>query len=225
MPPQKIKAKSSQDLVPIKEIRENVIIMEDNSMRMILMASSLNFSLKSAAEQEAVIMQYQEFLNSLDFSLQFCIQSRRLNIEPYLDSLKEAEKKQVSELLKIQTAEYVTFVKNFVEMTQIVAKTFYIVIPFVPGAFGTTRAAGLAGAAGGIFEKFFGKKTNKQKFEENKFEEYKSQLQQRAEAVIQGLIRTGVRAVLLNTEELIELFYGLYNPGETQKAEAQRVKQ
>ncbi len=223
MPPQKIKAKSSQDLVPIKEIRENVLILENNSMRMILMASSLNFSLKSAAEQEAIIMQYQEFLNSLDFSLQFFIQSRRLDIEPYLDSLREAEKKQVSELLKIQTAEYITFVKNFVEMTQIVAKTFYIVIPFTPGVLGTT-GSGLAGAAGGIFEKFFGKKTNKQKFEENKFEEYKSQLQQRAEAVIQGLTRTGVRAVPLNTEELIELFYGLYNPGEAQRAEAIKQK-
>lgn len=226
MPPQKTKAKASQDLVPIKEIRENVVILEDNSMRMILMASSLNFSLKSASEQEAIIMQYQEFLNSLDFSLQFFIQSRRLNIEPYLDSLREAEKKQVSELLKIQTSEYITFVKNFVEMTQIVAKTFYIVVPFTPGAFGAAPGAGLAGAAGGIFDKFFGKKpANRQKFEENKFEEYKSQLQQRAAAVIQGLTRTGVRAVALDTEELIELFYGLYNPGEIQRAEAQRVKQ
>ncbi len=216
----KTKAKSSQDFVPIKEIREDIVVLEDGSMRTLLMASSLNFSLKSADEQEAVIMQYQEFLNSLDFSIQFFIQSRRLNIEPYLDSLREAIKKQVNELLKIQITEYIDFVKNFVEMTQIVAKTFYVVVPYTPPAF--SSAAGPLGGLGGMIDKILGKgKTNKKKIEESKFEEYKSQLQQRGQAVIQGLTRTGVRAVLLNTEELIELFYNLYNPGELARKESQ----
>ncbi len=203
----KTKAKSSQEFVAVKEIRDGVIILEDNQMRMALMASSLNFALKSADEQEAIITQYQDFLNSLDFSIQFFIESRHLNIEPYLDSLREAEKKQTNELLKIQGREYVEFVKNFVSLTQIVSKTFYVIIPFSPPVFGGTT---------GIFAKFFGKKKEKNRngFEENNFEEHKSQLIQRADAVIQGLARAGVRAVALNTEELIELFYNLYNPGE-----------
>ena len=201
----KTKAKSSQEFVAVKEIRDGVIILEDNQMRMALMASSLNFALKSGDEQEAIINQYQDFLNSLDFSLQFFIESRHLNIEPYLDSLREAEKKQTNELLKIQGREYVEFVKNFVSLTQIVSKTFYVIIPFSPPVFGGTS---------GIFAKFFGKKKEKNGLEENNFEEHKSQLIQRADAVIQGLARTGVRAVALNTEELIELFYNLYNPGE-----------
>ncbi len=207
MPITKIKAKSSQEFVAVKEIRDGVIILEDNQMRMALMASSLNFALKSAEEQEAIITQYQDFLNSLDFSIQFFIESRHLNIEPYLDSLREAEKKQTNELLKIQGREYVEFVKNFVSLTQIVSKTFYVIIPFSPPVFGGTT---------GIFAKFFGKKKEKNRngFEENNFEEHKSQLIQRADAVIQGLARAGVRAVALNTEELIELFYNLYNPGE-----------
>ena len=204
----KIKAKSSQEFVAVKEIRDGVIILEDNQMRMALMASSLNFALKSADEQEAIITQYQDFLNSLDFSIQFFIESRHLNIEPYLDNLREAEKKQTNELLKIQGREYVEFVKNFVSLTQIVSKTFYVIVPFSLPVFGGTA---------GIFAKFFGKKKEKNGLEENNFEEHKSQLTQRADAVIQGLARAGVRAVALNTEELIELFYNLYNPGELAK--------
>ncbi|MDP3052284.1 MAG: hypothetical protein Q8N42_02130 [bacterium] len=214
------KAKASQDFVPVKEIRDGVVILGDGSMRMALMTSSLNFALKSADEQEAVISQYQEFLNSLDFSIQFFIQSRRLNIEPYLDSLRDAEKKQLNELLKIQINEYIEFIKNFVSLTEIVTKTFYIIIPYSPPAFGTKPGAGPLGAAGisEIFGKLFGgKKNEKGEFKGGKFEEYKSQLQQRVEAVSQGLARTGVRAVPLNTEELIELFYTLYNPGELAK--------
>ncbi len=202
------KAKSSQEFVAVKEIRDGVAILENGQMRMVLMASSLNFSLKSAEEQEAIITQYQDFLNSLDFSLQFFIESRRLNIEPYLESLREAEKKQVNELLKIQSREYIEFVKNFVSLTQTVSKTFYIVVPFSPSVFTGPK---------GIFGKFFGGKTQKSSSKENNFEEYKSQLVQRSDSVIQGLARTGVRAVLLNTEELIELFYNLYNPGELAK--------
>lgn len=216
----KTKAKSSQNFVPIKEIRDGVIILEDGTMRMALMASSLNFALKSGEEQEAIISQFQEFLNSLDFSLQFFIQSRHLNIEPYLDSLREAEKKQFNELLKIQTREYIEFIKSFVSLTEIVSKTFYVVIPFSPSAFGAKSGGGLLDTAGvsGIFGKFLGgKKDGKGELKGDKFEEYKSQLQQRVEAIIQGLARTSVRAVLLNTEELIELFYTLYNPGELAK--------
>ena len=181
------------------------------------MASSLNFALKSTEEQEAIIDQYQDFLNSLDFSIQFFIQSRHLNIEPYLDSLREAEKMQLNELLKLQIKEYVEFVKNFVGMTEIVSKTFYVVIPFSPPAFGKSKGGSMESPLGGIFGSFLGKKAGKADFKEDKFEEYKSQLQQRIESVIQGLTRTGIRAVPLNTEELIELFYTLYNPGELAK--------
>ncbi len=219
MPTTETKARSSQEFVAIKEIRDNVVILEDKTMRMVLMASSLNFSLKSGEEQEAIISQYQEFLNSLDFSVQFFIESRHLNIEPYLDSLREAEKKQVNELLKIQIREYIEFVKNFVSLTEIVSKTFYIVVPFSPSAFpgAGTGSSGISNILGGLFG---GKKNIKVSIKEDEFEKYKSQLQQRAESIIQGLVRTGIRVVPLNTEELIELFYKLYNPEESSKMSA-----
>ena len=207
----------TQSFVPIKEIRDGVIVLKDGGLRAVLMVSSLNFALKSADEQEAIILQYQNFLNSLDFSVQFFIQSRRLNIGPYLDMLKERQRKEANDLLKIQEAEYIDFVKNFVESTGIVTKMFYVVVPYVPSIL---PASG--GTVSGMFDALLGrrKKTKGTPADVNNFEENKLQLFQRADAVLQGINRTGVRAVPLNTEELIELFFGLYNPGELEKGKA-----
>lgn len=207
-----IKAKATQEFVPIKEVRDGTLIMKDGSYRAILMASSLNFALKSEEEQTALIFQFQNFLNSLDFSIQIFIESRKLNIEPYLETLRESEKKQTNELLRIQTNEYIDFVKNFVEATDIVTKSFYVAVPYTSGGISSKQ-----GFLGGIFN-FGSKKTKtKKEIKENRFEENKIQLQQRIGVVNQGLLRCGIRTVPLNTEELIELFYKLFNPGELEK--------
>ncbi len=216
--PQKIKAQSAQEFVPIQEIRDGIIVMKDGSLRVVLMASSLNFALKSGQEQDAIIFQYQNFLNSVDFSIQFFIQSRRLNVNPYLETLKEAERNQANELLKIQTREYIEFVKNVVESSNIVSKTFYAVVPFQPPPFASAR-----GALDSLLGSLLRKKDKFQRLSDEKFEEYKTQLWQRVETVAQGLVRTGVRVVPLNTEELIELYYGLFNPGELEKGRAPEV--
>ncbi len=204
-------AKATQEFIPIKEIRDGVIILNDNSLHMILMASTLNFALKSEDEQEAIILQYQNFLNSLDFPAQFFIESRKLNIGPYISSLQDAEKEQVNELLKIQTKEYIEFVKNFVKSTNVVSKTFYIVVSYSPSVIGGK------GGILGIFGKGGRFSGETKKDSQDQFEETKLQLQQRADVVQQGLIRCGIRVVALNTEELIELFYKLFNPGELEK--------
>ena len=213
-----VSAKSAQEFVPIQEIREGVVILKDGSLRMILMASSLNFALKSADEQEAIILQYQNFLNSLDFTVQFFIQSRKLNINPYLDTLREVEKNQVNELLKIQTREYIEFVKNFVEASSIVTKAFYAVVPYQPPIFTSAKEA-----TGTILEIFRRKREERPGLSDEKFEEYKTQLFQRVDTVAQGLTRSGVRVAPLNTEELIELYYSLFNPGELEKGKAPEV--
>ena len=213
-----VSSKSAQEFVPIQEIREGVAILKDGALRMILMASSLNFALKSADEQEAIILQYQNFLNSLDFTVQFFIQSRKLNINPYLDTLREAEKNQVNELLKIQTREYIEFIKNFVEASNIVTKAFYAVVPYQPPVFTSAKEA--AGTIMGIFKK---KDESPVGLSDEKFEEYKTQLFQRVDTVAQGLTRSGVRVAPLNTEELIELYYSLFNPGELEKGKAPEV--
>lgn len=214
-----VTSQPSQDILQIEEVRDGVLILRDRSMRAVVMASSLNFALKSADEQTAIIMQFQNFLNSLDFSLQFFMSSRKLNIEPYLETLQEAEKKQTNDLLKIQTAEYIEFVRTFVRSANIVTKSFYVVVPFTPPFFenSNTDEGGMMKNITGIFGNIKKAGSKKEAMTPEKFEEYKNQLWQRIDTVIQGLVRTGVRCVPLNTEELIELFYGLYNPGELEK--------
>ncbi len=204
--------KSTQSFVPIKEIRDGAVILKDNSIRMVLMASSLNFALKSEEEQSALIMQYQNFLNSLDFTIQFFITSRDLDIGPYISILKDSEKEQANELLKIQTREYMEFIKNFVKSTSIVSKSFYIVIPYKQSAVSMKSGNAITEALG-IFSK--NKKTASQKAD-MEFDEIKIQLQQRTSVVQDGLARVGIRAIPLNTEELIELYYKLFNPGEAE---------
>ena len=206
--------KPTQEFIPVKEIRDDVFILKDGSLHMFLMASTLNFALKSEEEQNAIIMQYQNFLNSLDFSVQFFIQSRKLNTDSYIAMLSEAEKNQDNELMKIQTKEYIEFIKNFVKMSNVMAKAFYISIPYSTAAMEVKKSF-IGNLAGGFSKKSAGQLSDR-------FEENKIQLQQRADIVSQGLARVGVRVAPLNTEELVELFYELFNPGEKEKGGAKK---
>src|SRR3989338_6801060 len=127
-------ATPSQNVLQIEEIRDGTLVLKDKSLRAILMASSINLALKSADEQTAVILQFQSFLNSLEFPVQIFVQSRKLNIEPYLETLKEQQPKQTSDLLKIQISEYIESTRTFVRASNIMTKTFYIVVPYTSGA-------------------------------------------------------------------------------------------
>lgn len=200
-------AKASQDFVPIHEVRDGMIVLKDGSMRSILMASSLNFALKSEDEQNAFIMQFQSFFNSLDFPVQIYIQSRELDIRPYIATLEEAYKNTMDELMRIQIREYIEFINNFVEGANIMTKHFFVVVPYSPAVIDIKK--------GFINNLPFGKKTATQDTDNQKgFEENVSQMDQRIAVVQQGLIRSGVRTVQLDTEEMIELLYKIYNPGE-----------
>ena len=204
-------AKATQEFVPIKEVRDGIVILKDGSMRSLVMASSLNFALKSTDEQSSILFQFQNFLNSLNFSVEFFTQSRRLDIRPYLALLEARYKEQTSELLKIQTREYVEFVKTFTETTNIMTKTFIVVVPYSPPIMFTKDSS---------FESIFkGKQTRAQKTQSDKdvFEEARTQMEQRVGVVEQGLVRCGIRVAQLGTEELIEVFYKLFNPGDVDK--------
>jgi type IV secretory pathway VirB4 component len=193
-------AGSSQNLVPIKEIRDGVVIMKDGSLRTVIMASSVNFALKSTDEQQSIIFQFQNFLNSLNFDVQIVIQSRKFDISPYINLLDNKEKEQTNDLLKIQTKEYIQFIKTFTEQYDIMTKNFFVVIPYSPLVIG---------------KGFFNKKNNKS--DVTSFETSRSQMEQRVGVVQQGLVRSGVRVVQLGTEELIEVYYQLFNPGSSGK--------
>lgn len=204
-------AKSAQEFLAIDSIRDGIVILKNGGLRAVLMAASFNFALKSSEEQDATIFQYENFLNSLDFPIQFVVHSRKLNILPYLDSLAVREKEETNELMKIQIGEYVDFVRSFVELTNIVSKAFYVVVPFTP------TIAERAGFPSMFASLFGGKKSAANGANGQQFSEYKNQLLQRVDAVAVGMKRFGLRSAVLNTEELIELFYGLHNPGELER--------
>jgi len=198
--------KPTQDFVPIQEVRDGIVILKDGSMRAILMTSSVNFALKSEEEQMAILVQFQNFLNSLDFSIQIFIQSRDLDIRPYVAKLEELYKTQTTDLMRIQTREYIEFVKTFVDASNIMTKRFFIVVPYTQTILSTSKK--------GVS---FGKGRQNTPEQSARFEENRSQMEQRIAVVEQGLARTGIRIVNLGTEEIIELFYKMFNPGDMSK--------
>jgi type IV secretory pathway VirB4 component len=188
---------TTQQFLEIEEIKGGVLVLKDKSLRGILAVSSLNFALKSEEEQNAIIYQFQNFLNSLDFPIQIYIQSRRLNLTGYLERLEEREKEQKDELLKIQTRSYIDFIKSLMAGGSIMTKNFYVVVPFHP-----ILVPAMKGKAPTLTEE--------------EFERAKTQLWERMEFVAHGLRRCGLFCAPLNTQELIELFWSIYHPEEAE---------
>ena len=208
----RVKAQATQQFVPIKEVRDGIVVLKDGSLRALLMASSINLALKSQDEQQAVIAQFQNFLNSLEFSCQFFVESRDLDIRPYIAILEERYAAELDDLMKIQIREYITFIKDFTERANIMTKNFFIIVPYDPALI--ARSGGVVGALGNLLPSTGG---GTQVLTDEQFEQYRSQLEERMAVIEQGLVRTGVRVVTLGTEEIIELFYKLFNPGELEK--------
>lgn len=194
---------TTQDFLQFDQIRDGIIILKNKGLRSILMVSSLNFVLKSTEEQNAILYQFQNFLNSLDFSTQILVLSRRLNITGYLDKLSEIEKKEENELLQVQIAEYRKFIDQIMKGGSVMQKTFYIVVPF---SIGETQEVG---------SKI--KKAPKIKLTEEAFQRSKNQLMQRVEFIVLGLRSCSLEAIPLNTLEISELLWSIYHPSEAER--------
>ena len=197
---------ASQQFVPIRDIKDNVVIKKNGEMVMIILASSINFALKSYDEQKAILLQFQNFLNTLDFTLQISVQSRKLNIQPYLQLLAGLESKQDNDLMRIQLREYVEFIRTFTTDVDVMSKSFFVVVPYSPTKLNVTNSMSRIFSGGGGSTAT----TNDQQFEEHRL-----QLEQRAAMVVQGLAGVGVRTMTLQKDELVELYYHLYNPTDT----------
>lgn len=206
----------TQRFLDIAEIRENIVVMKDGSMRMVLMVSSINFALKSDDEQQAVIQGYMQFLNSLEHPLQVCIQSRKMNIDGYLARLKAQEDTIANELLKSQIRDYTSFIKELVDLGEIMQKRFFVVIPYSPSEGAEKGKGFLVKLQNALYPASIVKLNAKQ------FADRRDSLNQRAQIVAGGLQSMGLSVALLDTQGLIELYYNSYNPevGETQPLEA-----
>ena len=203
-PKKKSKYPTTQAHILIAEIKDGVAILKDGTLRTVLITSSLNFSLKSEDEQNALISGYVGFLNSLDFPLQIVVQSRRLQIQPYLDQLAKIEREQTNELLRLQIADYRAFVAELVDIGQIMTKRFHVIVPYDP--MSKTRK-GFWARSKELFHP-----TLTIRLKEERFKQRKEELEIRVRKVISGLQSLGIEVVELDTQALIELYYSTYNP-------------
>lgn len=195
---------STQTHLPIREIKEGVVVLKNGTLRKVLMVSSLNFALKSEDEQNAIISSYVSFLNGLEHPIQIVVQSRELNIQPYLNRLDEQTEEITNELLLTQIADYKSFIQELVELGDIMTKDFYVVVPYNPG--GQAQKSFWARLKEAIKPAFSVRLKRKQ------FEKRKEKLEKRVRQVKYGLNSIGLEVAELDTQALIELYYSSYNP-------------
>lgn len=201
---------STQRFLDIAEIKDDAVILKDGTLRSVIMVSSVNFALKSEEEQKAIINAYINFLNTLDSPLEIVVQSRQLNIDKYLDELKEIGKSQTNELLRMQTEEYHAFITELISLAKIMSKRFYVVVSHKPlGGDGKQ----------GFFKRLISAVTPASVIvlREKSFIKYREDLSKRVSVVMNGLSGMGLSVVELDTQSLIELFYKIYNPDTSKK--------
>ncbi len=200
----KKKLTPSQYHLPIAEAKNDTVVMKDGTLRAVLLVSSINFALKNEDEQNAIVSAYVSFLNSLEFPLQIVIQSRQLQIKPYLNKLLTKEREQINELLRTQIADYRSFVTQLVELGEIMSKQFYVVVPYDPLSNKNKsfwiRLSEVAHPASLV------------KLKGERFLKRKHDLDMRVRQIEGGLSSMGLTVVRLDTQSLIELFYATYNP-------------
>ncbi len=195
---------SVQQYLDIAEIKEDSVVMKDGTLRAVLAVASMNFALKSEEEQNATIAAYTQFLNSLEYPLQVVIQSRTLNIDEYLKRLEKSEKDQSNELLRVQIADYRSFVKELVELGEIMSKRFFIVVSYNP----------LSDKRKGFFPRLSEllQPAKIVRLKEERFRKHRDALLQRVSHIVSGLASIGLKTAILDTQGLIELYYRAYNP-------------
>ena len=200
---------TTQNSLLISEIREGMVIMSDGSFRAVVACKSINFDLMSSREREGVEFSYQNFLNALYFPIQIFIRSQRVDIGPYIDRLANIRKSQDNMLLNVLMDDYINFIDVLSQEANIMDKSFFIVIPFYP----TGDLGNVIEQSKGIFGKLFEKpQTVATKIDKVQYEKAKDEIKNRVDSVTSGLFQIGVKSVQLNTKELGELYYNMYNP-------------
>jgi len=200
---------TTQNTLQISEVRENMVIMRDGSFRAVVACKSINFDLMSSREREGVEYSYQNFLNSLYFPVQVFIRSQRVDIGPYIDRLVSMRRNQDNMLLGVLMDDYINFIDVLSQEANIMDKSFFIVVPYYPAGDLTD----LRDQAKGFFGKIFAKQSNETiKIDEASYNKAKDEIKNRVDSVMSGLFQLGVKSVQLNTKELGELYYNIYNP-------------
>lgn len=214
----KINANSTQNALQIAEIRDGIVIMSDGTFRSVIMVKSINFDLMSPQEREAVEYSYQGFLNSLYFPVQIFIHSQKVDLGPYIDKLDKIRTEHENMLLALLMEDYITFMDQLSLQTNIMDKKFYVVIPYFP----VVDVQKALTASKNLFTGLAGLFNNRQQhvvINEADLEKAKAELRNRVQAVLGGLMQCGVQGLPLDTQELIELYYDVYNPDTATRQE------
>ena len=210
-PKSKTSPNSTQNTLQIAEVRDGIAIMNDGSYRSVVMVKSINFDLMSPQEQEAVEYSYQGFLNSLYFPIQIFIRSRKVDLRPYIERLDKIRSEHDNMLLALLMEDYIQYMNDLSQQTNIMDKNFYVVIPFFPvievQKVLTQNKNFLAGIT-----KLFDRSEQHVVINEVDLENAKTELRNRVQSVLAGLQQCGVEGLPLDTQELIELYYDSYNP-------------
>jgi len=220
-PKPKNAANSTQNTLQIAEIRDGIVIMNDGSFRAVVMVKSINFDLMSPQEQEAVEYSYQGFLNSLYFPMQIFINSRKVDLRPYIEKLDKIRTEHDNMLLALLMEDYINYMSDLSQQTNIMDKRFYVVIPFFPFEEKQQILTQNKNFLTGI-TKLFDRKEEHIVINEADLEKAKTELRNRVQAVLSGLSQCGVQGLPLDTEELIELYYDTYNPDTATRQRVQK---
>ncbi|HEY1074085.1 MAG TPA: TraC family protein [Patescibacteria group bacterium] len=198
------KPASTQKHLSIAQVRDSLVVMKDGTFRAVLLVSAVNFALKSQQEQDAIIYQFQSFINGMTHPLQIVVQSRQLDLNRYLLHMADLAQNQSNELLRFQMVDYIDFVSRLVTLANIMEKRFYVVIPHY-----TVQTGGH-----GLLDMLTGGRKTVPHYSQEQFNHYKQEITERVNVVVSGLSSIGLRAVQLNTQELVEFYYSIYNPEE-----------
>lgn len=203
---------STQNTLQIAEIRDGIVIMNDGSFRSIIMVNSINFDLMSTQEQEAVEYSYQGFLNSLYFPVQIFERSQKIDLQPYIEKLDKIRTEHDNMLLALLMEDYIGYIDTLSQQTNIMDKKFYVVIPFFPVVDTTNKAIEQSRNFLTGFGDLFNKQERHVTINEADLENAKTELRNRVQAILAGLLQCGIKGLPLDTQELIELYYDTYNP-------------
>ncbi|MBX4191103.1 hypothetical protein KW794_03365 [Candidatus Saccharibacteria bacterium] len=204
---------STQNTLQISEIRDGILIMNDGTYRAVVMCKSINFDLMSPQEREAVEFSYQGFLNSLYFPIQIFVRSQKVDLKPYLEHMDDIRTRQDNMLLGLLMEDYIAFLADIAQQTNIMDKKFYVAIKYPDSNEDIRKALKQStGFFSGLANLFSSGKPAHVVIDENTLEKAKTELRNRVQAVMQGLSEAGIQSLPLDTEELIELYYDAYNP-------------
>lgn len=202
---------STQNSLQIAEVRDGIVIMNDGTYRSVVMVKSINFDLMSPQEQEAVEYSYQGFLNSLYFPIQIFIRSQKVDLQPYIAKLDKIRTEHDNMLLALLMEDYIGFIDDLSQHTNIMDKKFYVVIPFYPSVDTQKALSQSKNFLSGVGN-LFNKQEQHVVINEADLENAKTELRNRVQAVLAGLLQAGIQGLPLDTQELIELYYDTYNP-------------